>query len=164
MTRTFNRALLATACLFLPVAGFAPPAHAQECSISQVAGKWAAWTQGNVNGIGPRVSAGIFTLDTSGKAVNGKATSSLAGTVFHEAFSGNYSVSSDCTGTLAIDIFDASSGTKLFTATIAIYFDDGGKEIRGIFTSAVAVPTPPATNGTALQTEIVLEARKIGES
>ena len=140
----------------------APPAHAQQCSLSQVAGKYAAWTQGNVNGIGPRVSAGIFTLDTSGKALNGKATSSLAGTVFNEAFSGNYSVSSDCTGTLAIDIFDASSGTKLFTATIALYFDDGGKEIRGIFTSAATAPTSTAP-ATPLLTEIVLEARKIGE-
>ena len=64
MTRKFSRTTFALGttfalvCFTLLCALLAPAAPAQECSISQVAGKWAAWTQGNVNGIGPRVSAG----------------------------------------------------------------------------------------------------------
>ena len=133
------------------------PAHAQECSASQVAGKWAFWTQGTVNGIGPRVSAGIFTLDVAENVQKGKATSSLAGVgVAAELFSGNYSVIPDCTGVLSVVLTD-TSGHALFTVTAAAYFDDGGQEMRAIFTSIVA------PNGAALTSEIVLEARKIGE-
>jgi hypothetical protein len=157
MNRTFSKSLLAIAC-FLPLATVSAPAgNAQACSASQVAGKWAAWTNGNVNGIGPRVSAGIFTLDTVGNVTHGKATSSLAGTVISEVFSGTYSVNPDCTGELLLNIFD-TSGNKLFTATLAVYFDDGGQELRGIYTSAV---TPPPNN-TALLTEIVVDGRKVG--
>jgi hypothetical protein len=64
-------------------------------------------------------------------------------------------VSPDCTGDIAVDVFD-TSGNKLFTATLAVYFNDGGKEMRAIFTSVVA------PNGAALLSEIVLEGRKIG--
>jgi hypothetical protein len=137
--------------------GFASPAHAQDCSVSQVAGKWAFWTQGTVNGLGPRVSSGIFTLDQAGKIKNGKATSSLAGVgVAVELFSGNYSVTPDCTGMLSALLTD-TSGNPLFRVTLAPYFDDDGREMRAIFTSIVA------PNGAALTSEIVLEARKIGE-
>lgn len=74
-------------------------------------------------------------------------------TVIPEVFSGTYPVNPDCTGELVLKIFDAS-GNKLFTATIAIYFDDSGKEPRGIYTSSKC---------TALLTEIVVEGRKIGD-
>ena len=166
MSRKITGTTFAFVCFTLLCGLLALPAPAQECSISQVAGKYAAWTQGNVIGIGPRVSAAIFTLDPSGKVVNGKATSSLNGTVTPELFSGTYLVNPDCTGELNVVITDTSNPpNKLFTVTVAIYFDDGGREIRGIFTSAVTVPPPPppVTNGTALPTAIVFEARKIGE-
>jgi hypothetical protein len=157
MNRTVSKSLLAIACLLPLATGYAPAANAQECSPSQVVGKWAAWTNGNVNGKGPRVSAGIFTLDTFGNVTHGQATSSLAGTVIPEVFYGTYSVNPDCTGELVLNIFDTSNN-KLFTATLAVYFDDGGKELRGIYTSAV---TPPPSN-TALLTEIVVDGRKVG--
>ena len=155
MTRTISRTTLAVVCFALLCVCLAPPLRAQQCSLSQVAGKWAFSTNGNVNGIGPRVSAGIFTLDTSGSLLHGKATSSLNGAVAPELFSGTYSVSPDCTGEIAVNVFDPS-GNKLFTATLAIYFDDGGQEMRAIFTSVVA------PNGAALLSEIVLDGRKIG--
>lgn len=65
-------------------------------------------------------------------------------------------MSPDCTGDIAANVFD-TSGNKLFTATLAIYFDDGGQEMRAIFTFVVA------PNGAALLSEIVLDGRKIGE-
>ena len=157
MSRKITGTTFAFVCFTLLCGLLAPPAHAQECSLSQVAGKWAFWTQGTVNGIGPRVSAGIFTLDEAGKIQHGKATSSLAGVgVAAELFSGTYSVNQDCSGALAVVITD-TSGNKLFTVTAAAYFDDGGREMRAIFTSIVA------PNGAALTSEIVLESRKIGE-
>ena len=157
MTQSFLRAMLAITCFTLLSVSVTPAANAQECSASQVAGKWAFWTQGTVNGIGPRVSAGIFTLDTSGKITHAKATSSLAGVgVAAELFSGSYTVRPDCTGKLTVEITD-TSGNKLFAVSAAAYFDDEGKEMRAIFTSIVA-PT-----SEALTSEIVLEARKIGE-
>ena len=151
------KATLAMASLGLLCVGFVTAAQAQGCSASQVAGKWAFWTNGTVNGLGPRVSAGIFTLDTSGGVLHGKATSSLTGVgVASELFSGTYSVNPDCSGELTVDITD-TSGNKLFTVSAATYFDAGGQEMRAIFTSIVA------PNGAALTSEIVLEARKIGE-
>jgi hypothetical protein len=157
MKRNISHSVLAIACFTALCAGFATAAQAQACSSSQVAGKWAFWTQGTVNGIGPRVSAGIFTLDTSGKVMHGKATSSLAGVgVAAELFSGSYAVTPDCTGELTVEITD-TSGNKLFAVSLAAYFDANAQEMRAIFTSIV-VPS-----GAALTSEIVLEARKIGE-
>jgi hypothetical protein len=126
------------------------------CSLSQTAGKWGFSTNGTVVGIGPRVSAGIFTLDAAGNVLDAKATSSLNGIVAGEAFSGTYSVNPDCTGNMDVDVFDLS-GNKLFTATLALVFDQGAQEMRAIFSSIVA------PNGAALASAIVADARKIRE-
>lgn len=141
MIRKISKTRFAFVCFSLLGVCFSLPAHAEGCSPSQVTGKWAAWTHGNVNGVGPRVSAAIFTLDTAGNVSNGKATSSLHGTVIPETFSGTYSVNPDCTGELVLNIFDTSSGKELFTATIAIYFDDGDKNSGG----SIRPPCRPTT-------------------
>lgn len=134
-----------------------PAARAQDeggCSNGSVAGKWAFTTNGTVVGIGPRDSLGIFTLDGAGKLVNGKATASLNGNITDETFSGTYTVNPDCTGKLAIEIFDLS-GNKLLTATLNVVFDDNLRELRAIFTSA-ALP-----NGTPLGTVITVQAKRV---
>jgi hypothetical protein len=117
MQRHISRSRFAIVGLILLCVGFVPGVHAQACSLSQVAGKWAFSTNGNVNGIGPRVSAGIFTLDAAGNVLHGKATSSLNGTVAPEFFSGTFSVNPDCSGEMLANVFD-TSGNKLFTATL----------------------------------------------
>jgi len=129
-----------------------PAAHAATCSTARAAGTYGFATSGTVVGIGPRVSAGIVTLDAAGN-VNGKATSSLNGAIADEVFSGTYTVNSDCTIRLAANIFDLS-GKLLLTVTENGAWDDNMREIRGIFTSA----TLP--DGTSLLTVISLEARK----
>ena len=129
-----------------------PAAHAATCSTARAAGTYGFATSGTVVGIGPRVSAGIVTLDAAGN-VNGKATSSLNGAIADEVFSGTYTVNSDCTTRLAANIFDLS-GKLLLTVTENGAWDDNMREIRGIFTSA----TLP--DGTSLLTVISLEARK----
>jgi hypothetical protein len=100
------------------------------------------------------VAAGVFTLDAAGNLLNGKATSSLNGAIAKETFSGTYTVSSDCTGTIAVTIFD-QSGAELFAVTLDIAFDDNLREMRGIFTSVVE------PNGTALSSVIAFDARKL---
>jgi hypothetical protein len=156
MKRNISTAIVATTPFTLLSVGFLPAAQAQGCSLDQTAGRWAFSTNGNVIGIGPRVSAGILTFNAVGNVLHGKATSSLNGTVAPELFSGTYSVKPDCTGEMQANVLD-TSGNKLFTATLALYFDDGAKELRGIFTSVVA------PNGAGLYSAIVVDGRKIGD-
>jgi hypothetical protein len=124
------------------------------CSSASVAGKWGFTTNGTVVDIGPRDSVGIFTLDGTGKLVNGKATASLNGTVTEETFSGTYSVSPDCTGKLSIEIFD-QSGNEILAATLNLVFDEDVREMRALFTSA----TLP--NGAPLGTVISVQAKRV---
>src|SRR5215469_8743967 len=128
-----------------------PTAYGQSCSLARAAGKYAFNDSGTVIGVGPRVATGIFTLDAAGNLVNGKATSSLDGTLADEVFSGPYTVNSDCTGTFALNVFDPS-GNLLFTAKLNLAWDDNMRELRFIFTSATPANGPPLTpviNGDA---------------
>jgi hypothetical protein len=157
MKRNFSLTTLAMIFLTVLYVGLAPGARAQEergCSNASVAGKWGFTTNGTVVGIGPRDSLGIFTLDVAGNLLNGKATSSLNGSITDETFSGTFSVNPDCTGKLAIQIFDLS-GNKILTATLDLVFDNNVRELRAIFTSAV-LPT-----GTPLATVITVQAKRL---
>ena len=123
-----------------------------QCSLARAAGKWTFSDSGTVIGIGPRVAAGIWTFDAEGNVLNGVATSSLNGTIADETFSGTYTVSPNCTGTIDVKIF--SSNVELFEVTGNAAFDDQMRELRGIFTSVVA------PGGASLQTIIAIDARK----
>jgi hypothetical protein len=157
MKRNISVATLTMILLNMLYLGLAPTARAQDergCSNASVAGKWGFTTNGTVVGIGPRDSLGIFTLDKAGNLLNGKATSSLNGSVTDETFSGTYSVNPDCTGKLTIQIFDLS-GNKILAATLDLVFDSDVRELRAIFTSAVL------PNGTPLGTVITVQAKRL---
>jgi len=141
--------------IFLATLGInmAQAARAQ-CSNSTVAGKWGFTTDGTVVGIGPRASVGIFALDAFGNLLDGKASSSLNGSVTNETFSGTYTMSSDCTATVAIVILD-TSGNKVLSATLDLVFDNNARELRGMFTSAVL------PNGTSLATVITASGKRL---
>lgn len=156
MKRTIALTTLAT-ILGATFLSLVPGVRAQDeggCSNASVSGKWEFTTNGTVVGIGPRDSLGIFTLDGTGKLVNGKATASLNGNITDETFSGTYSMNPDCTGKFATEIFDLS-GNKLLTATLNIVFDDNVRELRAMYTSAVL------PNGTALGTVITAHAKRL---
>lgn len=155
MKRNIVRRMLANLAFVVLITTLLPTAYGQNCSLARAAGKYSFNDSGAVVGIGPRVATGIFTLDAAGNLVNGKATSSLDGTIAEEAFSGPYTVNSDCTGTFALDVFDPSSGKLLFTATLNLAWDDNMRELRFIFTS-VALP-----DGTPLTPVINGDARKL---
>jgi len=156
MKRTIVRTTLVT-ILSAAFLSLAPGAHAQDeggCSKASAAGKWAFTTNGTVVGIGPRASVGIITLDGAGNVPNGKATASLNGNVTEEAFSGTYSVNPDCTGKMAIQIFDLS-GNKILAATLDLVLDDNVQGLRAIFTSVVL------PNGIPLGTVITVQAKRL---
>jgi len=156
MKRTIVRTTLVT-ILGAAFLSLVPAAHAQDeggCSKASVAGKWGFTTNGTVVGIGPRDSVGILTLDGAGNVLNGKATASLNGSVTEETFSGTYSVNPDCTGKMAIQIFDLS-GNKILAATLDLVLDDNVQGLRAIFTSAVL------PNGTPLGTVITVQAKRL---
>lgn len=138
------------------VMSMAATAQAEDssCSLARAAAKYAFTDNGTVVGVGPRVAAGIFTLDAAGN-LNGKATSSLNGTIADETFSGTYTVNSDCTGTFNNVQIRDSSGSLLLTITANLAWDDNMKELRAIFTSA------KLPDGTSLLTVISADARKM---
>ena len=154
MNHNIARIGLAVAFAIALMAGLAATARADDnaCSLAGVAGKWAFTDNGTVIDVGPRTAVGVFTLDGKGKLRNGVATSSLNGAIADETFSGTYTVNSDCTGTFNVTIY--ASGVELFTVTLSTAFDDGVRQIRGLFTSV----TEP--NGTVLSTVIGLEGKK----
>ena len=151
VARTGLAAIFAVALM----AALAVPAHAwnpPSCSLAGAAGKWSFTDQGTVVGIGPRTAVGVLAMDGAGNLTNGVATSSLNGSIASETFSGTYTVSSDCTGTISVTIYSGS--TELFAVTLFTAFDSDMRHMRGIFTSAV---TP---GGTALATVVNLDAKK----
>jgi hypothetical protein len=86
--------------------------------------------------------------------VNGKATASLNGNITDETFSGAYTVNPDCTGKFAFDVFNLQ-GTKMFSATLDLVFDNNARNLRALFTSFVL------PDGTASATGITVEAKRI---
>jgi hypothetical protein len=153
MKRNIVRRMLLNLSFAAALATLLPTAYGQSCSLARAAGTYALTDTGTVVGVGPRSAVGIWTMDAAGNVTNGKGTSSLNGTIFHETFSGTYTVDPDCTGTITVDIFD--SGKLLFTVKADLAWDDNMGEVRLIFTSVVE------PNGTALTTVINGDARKM---
>jgi hypothetical protein len=130
------------------------PAQAEgpSCSLSRAAANWTITDSGTVIGIGPRAALGRFTLTDDGRLLDGVATSSLNGVIAEEAFNGKYTVKSDCTGTISVEIF--SGANELFAVKLNVIFDKKMEHMRGLFTSVV---TP---DGASLPTVIAAEARR----
>ena len=97
--------------IIVAILGIPAAAQAGEssCSLSRVAATWTFTDSGTVIGVGPRVAFGKFTLTGDGKLLNGVATSSLNGVIADETFYGTYTVNSDCTGTISIEIFSGDT-------------------------------------------------------
>ncbi len=157
MKRTIAPTTLVIVFVAMLVLSMAATAQAESsaCSLARAAGTYGFTDNGTVVGVGPRIAVGIFTLDAAGNVKNGKATSSLNGTVTAETFSGTYTVNSDCTGTFNNVQLRDLSGNLLLTITADLTWDDNMRELRAIFTSA----TLP--DGTSLLTVISADGRKM---
>ena len=106
MKHKIARTVLAGLFAAVVMMGITAPAHAwdRQCSLAGAAGKYGFTDNGTVIGVGLRTAVGVFTLDASGNLNDGVATSSLNGSVANETFSGTYTVNSDCTGTISVNI------------------------------------------------------------
>ncbi len=80
-----------------------------------------------VTGWVPFATSGIRTYAGDG-SLSGSQTSNLAGSVFPEAYTGTYTVNSDCTGSATLYFPRGEIVTENFTIV------DGGKEIERIAT------------------------------
>ena len=101
----------------------------------------------------PFASISLFTFDGRGN-FKGLADAVFDGQTFGEniPLSDTYTVNSDCTGTISIEVF--SGDTELFAVSADMLFDDRMHRLNGIFTSIV---TP---GGVSLPSAIAVEARR----
>lgn len=112
-----------------------PVVHAQDensgCSLASLSGRYAIEGQGTVVAQlpgfppppAPQGEVAIATLNGAGSFF-GSATLNIGGLVLHSvAFTGNYTVNSDCTGTATVN---TALGLTLHNAIVVI---DGGQRI-----------------------------------
>ena len=113
--------------------GVAQSAHANKCTMSNVAGRYGYTTTGTVVSppVGPFVGVGEIRLTESG-TLSGTQTTSIGGNVASgEIVQGTFTVNPDCTGTMTVSIFRGS--TLVRTAQLNLVWDDNRKEARAIF-------------------------------
>ena len=91
------------------------------------------------------------TVDNDGNLIGTEARS-VGGGYADETVAGNWTVKSDCTGTLTVNIYESEQLVRI--SVVAIVFDDNSKEARMVQKS-LTLP-----DGTQLPVVITLEARK----
>jgi hypothetical protein len=112
------------------------------CFVSSLRGTYAMQAQGTIVGQIPGfppppfpfAEAGIMRFDGSGN-LSGHSTVNLGGVTFPASFTGSYSVKSDCTGTVTVNL---SNGLIAHDATVVVR---GGREFRDVQTDSFGVIT-----------------------
>lgn len=90
--------------------------------ISLVARSSATCNDASLTGVwGSVVGASVaqFTADGAGNITNGTQTSSQAGTIVTDTFTGTYSVAAACTGTITLNFTSGGIGTANFVLDLA---------------------------------------------
>jgi len=107
--------------------GTSQAAQAQQCTISDVAGKYGYTTSGTIvsPAVGPFTSVGHATLTESG-TVSGAQTASIAGNLFDETLQ----------GTLTVTVYVYHGSTLARTSKLNLVWDNHRQEVRGIFLTA----------------------------
>lgn len=145
-------AIVFVAMMFMSTMTSAQTASGRHCSNAAAAGKWALTTNGSIPAIGPVAAVATLSADTSGN-ISGSQTRSLNGGIADETFTGTWTVNSDCTADVNVQVFE--DGVLARTTTLRVVFDDNARSARGVFTSLVL------PDGTVLPTIITLEARRL---
>lgn len=112
------------------------------CSVSSLRGTYAMQAQGTIVGQIPGfppppfpfAEAGIIRFDADGN-LSGHSTVNAGGVTFPAMFTGSYAVSSDCTGTLTVNL---SNGLIAHDATVVVR---GGQGFRDVQTDTFGVIT-----------------------
>jgi hypothetical protein len=138
------------AMLLLGVAAVAPAQDrdGRSWSRARLAGEWGYTETGTVllptgvliNG----AAVGKYTFDNKGN-FTGTQYSSTSMTTNTDAVEdmklGTYTMNSDGTGTLTLDVYDPTGTTLRRHSVWAIVLDDNGNEIRGIMVSMTLLPS-----------------------
>jgi hypothetical protein len=160
MARIVRPSLLAAAVLLVLSMGTTAFAHQyanRSCTVRDVVGDWAYLKTGTIilpTGAVPFAAVGRITLDHEGN-LTGTQDNSVGGGIGKGELRGSWSLEPDCSCTMTVAVHDASSGALLRTVQMAVVFDDGGTELRGIVTSLVL------PNGASLPQAITGTARKL---
>lgn len=126
------------------------------CSGANIRGGWGFTWNGLFllpTGSTPAAAAGTFTIDDT-LQVSGTQTSSVGGAVAQDVLKGSLTLNDDCTGALAVGLYD-ESGNLLRSAVWGLVFMEKGREVRGIFQSLVlpggpSIPTIATAEGKRL--------------
>lgn len=113
----------------------AQTAHANKCTLSNVAGKYGYTSSGAIvtPAVGPFTAVGRATFTETG-TFSGAQTTSIAGNLADETVEGTFTVNPDCTGTLIAFVYRGTTLAR--TARLNVVWDNHQKEARGIFLTA----------------------------
>ena len=132
-----------------------PQIAAQQCSTATVAGSWGATLTGTIivppGGV-PAAAVVRIRADHAGN-FSGTEDRNVGGQFVHETIAGNWTVNSDCTGTVNASIFQ--SGVLTRTVVLSIVFDDDSRQLRMVQQS-LTLP-----DRTSIPVVITLEGRKL---
>jgi len=154
--------LLGTIISALPIAALcmilAPVAYADGCSTVSLAGGWGFTLTGtaffpSTSGSVPVLVAavGTFTADGQGK-FNGTEARSVGGAYAEETITGNWTVSSNCTGLFYGKIYESGQLVRISVASMVV--DNDSKELR-LVQKSLTLP-----DGTNIPVVITLKASK----
>ena len=133
----------------------APQVAAERCSLAQAAGSWGATLTGTIivppSGV-PAAAVLRIRADHAGNFA-GTEDRNVGGQFVHETLTGNWTVNSDCTGTVNASIFQ--SGVLTRTVVLSMVFDDDSKQLRMVQQS-LTLP-----DGTSIPVVVTLEGRKL---
>jgi len=91
------------------------------CSKASLSGVWGVWAGATV---------AQFSADGKGNITNGSFTASQSGTIVTQTFTGTYSIATNCTGSLTLNITGGG------TITASIVLDQMNKGLQIIFTTS----------------------------
>lgn len=154
--------LIVLATLSLAAAGAASAQDRRySCSEVDLKGAWGYTETGTVVAPSPSgpvsilaVAVGTYRFDFQGN-FQGTQKSSAGGTINEDAKVGTYSLDSDCTGTLTLQIFDSTGTTLRRNSVWQFVLVDNATELRGIMTK-MTLP-----NGVSLSPIMTVTARKL---
>jgi len=146
-------AILSVATLYL---GLVPTAQAAAtCSNAKAAGNWGFTLAGTLilpTGPVPGAAVGKLSIDAAGNISGGEARN-VGGGFANETLTGSWTVNSDCTATMTVNIYE--SGVLTRTSVLALVFVDDSSKIRGVQES-LTLP-----DGTAIPVVITVEANRL---
>jgi hypothetical protein len=151
IARTTFLTLVASVCLSLASAVQA----AATCSTAKAAGDWGFTLAGTLilpTGPVPGAAAGRISVDEMGN-ISGSEVRNVGGGFANETIKGLWTVNSDCTGTVTVNIYEA--GVLVRTSVLAAVFVNDLNKIRAVQESL----TNP--DGTTIPVVITLDGNRL---